>query len=50
MLIWRSKAPREQLIGGVVNVKRSEYLQDIELADLLTSGAANRLKKDLRLS
>ena len=26
---------REQLIGGVVNVKRSEYTQDIELADLI---------------
>jgi translocation and assembly module TamB len=26
---------REQLIGGVVNVKRSEYTEDIELADLI---------------
>jgi translocation and assembly module TamB len=26
---------REQLIGGTVNVKRSEYTQDIELADLI---------------
>ena len=26
---------REQLIGGVVNVRRSEYTQDIELADLI---------------
>src|SRR4029078_2007380 len=25
----------EQLIGGTVNVKRSEYTQDIELADLI---------------
>jgi translocation and assembly module TamB len=26
---------REQLIGGVVNVRRSEYTKDIELADLI---------------
>jgi translocation and assembly module TamB len=26
---------REQLIGGAVNVKRSEYTEDIELADLI---------------
>ncbi len=26
---------REQLIGGLVNVRRSEYTQDIELADLI---------------
>ena len=26
---------REQLIGGTVNVKRSEYTEDIELADLI---------------
>ncbi len=26
---------REQLIGGVVNVRRSEYTEDIELADLI---------------
>ena len=26
---------REQLIGGMVNVKRSEYTEDIELADLI---------------
>lgn len=26
---------REQIIGGVVNVRRSEYTQDIELADLI---------------
>ncbi|MEP6741868.1 MAG: translocation/assembly module TamB domain-containing protein [bacterium] len=26
---------REQLIGGVVNVRRTEYTQDIELADLI---------------
>jgi translocation and assembly module TamB len=26
---------REQLIGGIVNVKRSEYTEDIELADLI---------------
>lgn len=26
---------REQLIGGLVNVKRSEYTEDIELADLI---------------
>lgn len=26
---------RRQLVGGVVNVKRSEYTQDIELADLI---------------
>jgi translocation and assembly module TamB len=26
---------REQLIGGTVNVKRSEYMEDIELADLI---------------
>lgn len=26
---------REQLVGGVVNVRRTEYTQDIELADLI---------------
>jgi translocation and assembly module TamB len=26
---------REQLVGGIVNVRRSEYTQDIELADLI---------------
>jgi translocation and assembly module TamB len=26
---------REQLVGGVVNVRRSEYTEDIELADLI---------------
>jgi translocation and assembly module TamB len=28
---------REQLIGGVVNLRRTEYTQDIELADLINS-------------
>ncbi len=28
---------REQIIAGVVNVRRSEYTQDIELADLINS-------------
>src|SRR5437667_149666 len=28
---------RQQLVSGVVNVRRSEYTQDIELADLLNS-------------
>ncbi len=26
---------REQLVGGVVNVRRTEYTEDIELADLI---------------
>ena len=26
---------REQLLGGMVNVQRSEYTEDIELADLI---------------
>ena len=28
---------QQQLVGGVVNVRRSEYTQDIELADLINS-------------
>ena len=26
---------REQLIGGIVNLRRAEYTEDIELADLI---------------
>ena len=28
---------REQLIGGLVNLRRTEYTQDIELADLINT-------------
>ena len=36
---------REQLIGGVVNVKRSEYTQDIEIADLINFRRAESIEE-----
>ncbi len=36
---------REQLIGGVVNVKRSEYTEDIELADLINFRQAESIEE-----
>jgi translocation and assembly module TamB len=36
---------REQLIGGVVNVKRSEYTEDIELADLINFRRAESIEE-----
>jgi translocation and assembly module TamB len=36
---------REQLIGGVVNVRRSEYTEDIELADLINFRAGESIEE-----
>jgi len=36
---------REQLIGGVVNVSRSEYTEDIELADLINFRQAESIEE-----
>lgn len=36
---------REQLVGGVVNVKRSEYTEDIELADLINFRQAESIEE-----
>ncbi len=36
---------REQLIGGLVNVRRSEYTQDIELADLINFRAGESIEE-----
>jgi len=36
---------REQLIGGVVNVRRSEYTEDIELADLINFRQAESIEE-----
>jgi hypothetical protein len=38
---------REQLIGGLVTLRRAEYTKDIELADLINT-RASRSKKDRR--
>ena len=36
---------REQLIGGVVNVRRAEYTEDIELADLINFRRAESIEE-----
>jgi translocation and assembly module TamB len=36
---------REQLVGGVVNVKRAEYTEDIELADLINFRQAQSIEE-----
>jgi translocation and assembly module TamB len=36
---------REQLIGGLVNVRRSEYTEDIELADLINFRAGESIEE-----
>jgi translocation and assembly module TamB len=36
---------REQLIGGLVNVRRSEYTEDIELADLINFKAGESIEE-----
>jgi translocation and assembly module TamB len=36
---------REQLIGGVVSVRRAEYTQDIELADLINFGRQESIEE-----
>ncbi|HEU4511059.1 MAG TPA: translocation/assembly module TamB domain-containing protein, partial [Pyrinomonadaceae bacterium] len=36
---------REQLIGGVVNLRRTEYTEDIELADLINARRAESIEE-----
>jgi translocation and assembly module TamB len=40
---------REQLISGVVNLRRAEYTQDIELADLINSTPAESIEEGAEL-
>jgi len=40
---------REQLIGGVVNLRRAEYAQDIELADLINATPAESIEEGSEL-
>jgi len=40
---------REQLISGVVNLRRAEYSQDIELADLINSTPAESIEEGSEL-
>jgi translocation and assembly module TamB len=36
---------REQLVGGVVNVRRAEYTEDIEIADLINFGREESIEE-----
>jgi translocation and assembly module TamB len=40
---------REQLVGGVVNVRRTEYTEDIELADLINFRAEQSIEEGSEL-
>jgi translocation and assembly module TamB len=40
---------REQLISGLVNLRRAEYTQDIELADLINTGPAQSIEEGAEL-
>lgn len=41
---------REQLIGGVVNLRRTEYTQDIELADLINSRRGESIEEGAEIA